>query len=340
MDSPNENCRSAQFNVGLIVFVSILLAGCWSGGGGSDDLVCHYNKPGCGPTLQWLNGIVWSGTQYVAVGGTNSGGTPPLGLVITSTDGIIKVSHTITSVPVPCPTELLDIAWNGMQFVSVGYCGTILTSSDGITWTARVSGTLLPLHGITWTGTQFVAVGGMPTSPIETNIILTSSDGVSWTTQTTTTTEVLYDVTWSGSQLVAVGDLGTLLTSPDGIVWTAQTSGTTNPLYGIASSGSQLVAVGFGGTILTSLDGIAWTARTSGTVVALHGVTWSGSQFVAVGDDFNQLPSTSSNTILSSPDGAVWSPRTSSIVGQLKAVAGSGSQFVIVGGGMTPFSAP
>ena len=48
-------------------------------------------------------------------------------------------------------------------FVAVGASGTILTSPDGITWTARTSGTTNILYGVTWSGTQFVAVGGSGT---------------------------------------------------------------------------------------------------------------------------------------------------------------------------------
>jgi hypothetical protein len=46
-----------------------------------------------------------------------------------------------------------------MQFAAVGLNGTIVTSPDGITWTARASGTANDLRGIAWSGTQFAAVG-------------------------------------------------------------------------------------------------------------------------------------------------------------------------------------
>jgi hypothetical protein len=46
-------------------------------------------------------------------------------------------------------------------FVSVGVSGTILTSSDGITWTSRVSGISADLYSVTYSENLglFVAVG-------------------------------------------------------------------------------------------------------------------------------------------------------------------------------------
>jgi len=47
---------------------------------------------------------------------------------------------------------------NGM-FVAVGNAGKLLTSPDGVTWTARDSGTGQPLFGVAYGHGTFVAVG-------------------------------------------------------------------------------------------------------------------------------------------------------------------------------------
>ena len=67
--------------------------------------------------------------------------------------------------------------------------GTILTSSDGTSWTSRTSGITNDIWGVTYGNSTFVMVsyGGD---------ILTSSDGISWTSRTSGTTNVLYDVTY------------------------------------------------------------------------------------------------------------------------------------------------
>ena len=54
--------------------------------------------------------------------------------------------------------------------------GIILTSSDGITWTQRISGTSYEVsYGVTYGNGLFVTVGRVMES------ILTSSDGITWT---------------------------------------------------------------------------------------------------------------------------------------------------------------
>jgi photosystem II stability/assembly factor-like uncharacterized protein len=69
---------------------------------------------------------------------------------------------------------LEDITFGNNQFVAVGDRGTILTSTDGATWTPRTSGTTEWLRDITFGNNQFVAVGFNDT-------ILTSPDGTTWT---------------------------------------------------------------------------------------------------------------------------------------------------------------
>jgi hypothetical protein len=99
--------------------------------------------------------------------------------------------------------------------------GVILTSADGLNWTAQSSATLF---AVTWAGSQWVAVGSG---------ILTSPTGAAWTAATVGTQDLL-GVAWSGDQLVAVGVSGAILTSPNGTTWTARASGTTQDLSGVA----------------------------------------------------------------------------------------------------------
>jgi len=69
---------------------------------------------------------------------------------------------------------LLSSPLFGQSFVSVGNSGTILTSSDGISWTKRTSGKWEYLKGVTSGNGLFVTDGNSGT-------ILTSPDGNSWT---------------------------------------------------------------------------------------------------------------------------------------------------------------
>jgi len=72
----------------------------------------------------------------------------------------------------------------------VGHSGTILTSSDGTTWTERTSGTQKNLIVVTYGNGLFVTVGYSGT-------ILTSTDGTTWTERTSGTSETLKGVTYS-----------------------------------------------------------------------------------------------------------------------------------------------
>jgi len=97
-------------------------------------------------TTQSLNGVAWSGTQFVAVGIS--------GIILTSPNGIAWTTRTSgTGLP------LDGVNWSGTQFVAVGAGGIILTSPDGITWTPQASGTTNRLFGVVWSGTQSVIVG-------------------------------------------------------------------------------------------------------------------------------------------------------------------------------------
>lgn len=148
----------------------------------------------------WYRGVVWTGTQFVAVGYG----------IITSPDGVTWTSRIQNS-------SHDGVAWSGALLVTAGAGGVVLTSPDGITWTTRTSGTTANLNAVTWSGSQFVEVGASGT-------ILTSPDGITWTARTSGTTANLNGIASSGTQLVAVGVSGTILTSPNGINWTLQIS--------------------------------------------------------------------------------------------------------------------
>lgn len=233
-----------------------------------------------------LNGVAWSGNQFVAVGSS--------GTILASPDGV-----TWTSRYSGTTASLSDVIWAGNRFIAIGtsysdstgYSNVVLTSADGVSWTATYTGTNNYLARITWSGSLFVAVGGQGNSGSPyTNIILTSTDGITWTQRIAGISDPLRGVTWSGTQFVIVGMKGSVLTSPDGITWTVRTSGTTAPLSNVAWSGLKFVAVGGGGasdrTILTSSDGVTWEMVTPDLIypLSLYDIIWSGTRFVAVGE--------------------------------------------------------
>lgn len=288
-----------------------------------------------------INKIIWTGSKLLAV-------LSSVGYVGISTDGLNWTGNEIRGNTYSSSLSL---------HVSVGIGGTILTSSDGTTWTPRTSNVVTTLNSVVWNGSQFVAVG-------LSGAITTSTNGTTWVARSSGTTNSLLNVIWTGSKFVAVGSSNTVITSLDGVTWTLVTatnilpgnciawSGTTyvlgsaggaaryssdlvtwfSPPLGTGTgaayssvtwSGTQFVMVGLAGVIITSPDGVTWTTRTSNTTSDLYGVTWSGTQFVAVGLNEN---------ILTSPDGVTWTVRrniTSSVI--LYSVIWDGSKFVTIG---------
>lgn len=111
----------------------------------------------------------------------------------------------------------------------MGGSGTIVTSSDGTTWTPRTSGTLSAFKGVAYGNSAFVAVGQI-------GAIVTSSDAINWTQTYGASTSInLETVAYGNGTFVTVGDSGVIITSTDGASWTPRTTGIPNQLFGVTS---------------------------------------------------------------------------------------------------------
>ena len=157
-------------------------------------------------------------------------------------------------------------------FVAVGNSGTLLTSSDGTSWTDRsFSGGSQNeyLKKVTYGNNNFVVT-------IQDNKIWNSSNnGVTWDSHTTNNDDVI-GITYGNGTFVGVGQGGAITTATTNLnSWTSRTSGSTSNFDDVIYANSIFMAVGGSGTILTSSDnGTSWTSRTSGTTNALYGVTY------------------------------------------------------------------
>ena len=206
---------------------------------------------------------------------------------------------------------------NGL-FVTVGNVGSILTSSDGISWTERTSGTTKNLYGVTYGAGLFVTVGGNAT-------ILTSSDGTTWTENGQNLRSNWGDaqyfkaVTYRNKLFVLGGRNGKIMNSPDGITWKQRKSGTSMDRMGVTYAptcgkvewkgldaglckNGIFVSVGKNGRILTSFDGNWWVKRTYKLPEWLYAVTYGNGTFVTVGVN---------GVIITSFDGISWNKRAS-----------------------------
>jgi hypothetical protein len=218
--------------------------------------------------------------------------------------------------------NLQGITYGNGMFVAVGDWNTILTSPDGVTWTARnVETPYSTLWGITYGNGTFVAVGDLGT-------LFTSPDGVTWTARSSETLwGRLGGVVYGNGTFVAVQGFGTIFTSIDGLTWTSRSSGVDYGLSGVTYGNGIFVAVGSSelylpAPILTSPEGITWTPVSSGTSNYLFEVTYGNGTFVAVGDH---------GTILTSPDGVIWTPRSSGTSNRLVGITYGNGAFAAVG---------
>lgn len=209
-------------------------------------------------------GAVFGGSTYVVAGWS----------IWSSTDA------TNWTVRQPLFRAARGCAWSGSVFVVVGEGGFVFSSPDGITWTARTSGTTLNLLSIAWSGSIFVAVGAS-------GVILSSPDGVTWTSRTSGTTNNINAVAWGNGTFVAVttNSSDSIRRSADGINWTTPSPAVTGANGNTIAFGLGLFVV-LGNNRMTnySTDGLTWSSGTSTgapTNLSYQSVIYAGNRFLA-----------------------------------------------------------
>ncbi len=209
------------------------------------------------------------------------------GRIVKSSDGIAW-----TFLTPPHPGDFQDVTYGDGLFVAAARAtnsligSTIVTSPDGIVWTARATCNFW-LTSISYANGIYFAGG-------ENGRLLTSPDAIHWTERVSNGTRSLRRFAYGNGLFVAVGgsyNQVELLTSPDGITWTPRNPAAAEyELHDITFAEGLFVAVGGdynSRTIVTSPDGLEWTKRTftSGptSISGLLGISYSNGLFVAVG---------------------------------------------------------
>ena len=183
--------------------------------------------------------------------------------------------------PLPQPNALCAVAYGNGIFVALGRDGAMVSSHDGITWTAGSFGKSAVILTIIYANNMFVAVGdGVYTSP----------DGITWKKRWSKRFARLTAVAFGNNTFVAVGSSS--LTSPDGIEWT---EGKGSGAYSVAYGNGIFVGTG-GYSIMTSPDGNTWTNQQTFSPQDVGPVAYGKGVFVT----------TVAQTIYTSSDGALW----------------------------------
>lgn len=141
--------------------------------------------------------------------------------------GVAGTTWTLNTTPGTTDLRAIAVRNSGTAIaVAVGlFSGgqpRILSSTDGIAWTARtvtVAAGSPVLNDVIYVAPLdlFVAVGGVGTTPF----IATSPDGTTWTELLTVPSgNTIHGVAWNGEELIAVGEAGVTYRSTDGTIWT------------------------------------------------------------------------------------------------------------------------
>ncbi len=250
--------------------------------------------------------------------------------ILTSPDGVTWTLRTS-----PAATSY----WSGItyangRFVAVGcavsstsLCNTtaggnrVMTSDNGIDWTARNATEANSWFGIAYGNGTFVAV-----STNGTNRVMTSPDGVTWTPRSASEASTWTDVAYGNGTFVAIADSGTnrVMTSSDGATWTSRTAAYQARWSSVTYGEGIFVAVSRDGEVMTSPDGVTWTPRTGATKNQWRAVNYGSGLFVAVADD-------GANRVMTSPDGITWTSQEAADTGAVwRDVAYGDNRFVAV----------
>jgi hypothetical protein len=235
------------------------------------------------------------------------GGSVPQASVDTDAQGEASVEWTVgepgspqtLTATVAALTPVTFTATSTVAWVAVGCCepNAIVTSLDGITWTARPT-EFDRAFAVAFNGEQWVVAG-------QSDVLLaTSPDGITWTERDVPIADFAMAVAWDGTQWVAGGCCtGNLATSPDGITWTERETALEYVL-GLAGNGSQWVAVGFAPdhSIERSTDGVTWSPVDGGPEgEEAWGVAWNGTLWMATEG--------LAGRVYTAPDAETWTPQ-------------------------------
>src|SRR5690606_30008038 len=154
-----------------------------------------------------LDDVTFGNGIFLAVGRTGM-----QNIVISSPDGVNWTEHNVT---ITSTSSFSGISYGNNIFVATAQDGTILTSSNGTTWTeSRAEATIgyLGLTSVRFVNDSFFVLSN--------GKYYTSKDGASWTKHVISDNSSFFDIAFHNDLYVATVGFGQIYYSSDGINWT------------------------------------------------------------------------------------------------------------------------
>lgn len=287
------------------------------------------------PTEVNINAVVWDGTNFVAPSSTTG-----YSAVISSPTGANWTIGKLSNQPIN-PT---DIAFSGTKYVmtTTNRATPILTSVDGVIWSATLDVPSYLLNSVTYLNGTYVAVGDK---------VITGSDTADWhvtyafgSPSLTNTFKGVAAIslpyftgfiavgmgqqyTYPVGGITTVVDISVLMWSPDGLSWNNLVSPLTNvSLNAVCQCADRIVVVGDAGAKFTSTNGVSWVNISAGA---------NNLDDVACADSLSLLVAVGESGKIETSDdaGATWIEQTSGTAENLHGVTWNDvdSEFVAVG---------
>jgi len=202
--------------------------------------------------------------------------------------------------------ELFAVTHGKDLFVAVGDRGTVVTSTNGISWRLQSSPASVALRAVTFTGVRFIAGGDF-------GYVMNSFDGINWTIASPTSFHIKGLASSGHGAVVAVGENnggGRLHASVNGLSWPGYSLEFSNALRGVTYRSDCFVAVGDNGTILWSnglTEGLtnSWTNAVAGRWEdpswSLPELPWIGQSAILFTNSGSKSLTISSNTAAAYP---------------------------------------
>jgi hypothetical protein len=110
-------------------------------------------------TDYFIRGIVWTGSKFMGISQEEVGSGDPLKSIV-STNGTDWTAQEIQVDGQTFPDWMYGMIWDGKQCITVGFFGSILVSTDALTWEEKSYFLMYDLKDIVLGPNLLVAVGG------------------------------------------------------------------------------------------------------------------------------------------------------------------------------------